>query len=566
VIAELDNEDGSQKRTVTITKRTVELFSCQHPEILLEGGVGGGKTFTGGVFIDALCTLYPGIRVLLVRQTRISLNNSVLDTLEGEVWGHGHPVITPTRDRGSRPAYVYPEAETIVDGIRYKGSSRIDLGGMDNPDRIMSTQYDVIWAVEATELLQSAWEKMSTRVRRFYVQRWGKPFSLMIADCNPGPKRHWLNLRAEKVMLLDEGVRKVLGLKAWESRKVKQMQRIRMTIKDNPKFWDAEAEEWTHQGAGYMMRLGGLSGADFERLVNSLWVDTSGMVYPEFDPDTHVVAGRLVASTDTEDHKDDYRKWWLVPNKVPVGDGMEFEPDFTERAVAWFGISTDYGYKPDPTVIKLWAVDEKGHSFRVKVWYKTRTPFDEWAKLIAELQRTYDVRAIVSEGPQERVDTLNRLLGNKLSDKGQPIATMAKKGAGSIKAGIDRMRWALKTDEDTGEPRQRYLAGALQHEPDEHLEALFWPTDDVQEFDRYAYAEAKEDKPNKDEPIDMHNHGMDADRYWASYTWSNTHSAPNRPTADHLRDPLWIEADRNADRLISLKAAGFDTGRKFRLK
>jgi hypothetical protein len=27
----------------------------------------------------------------------------------------------------------------------------------------------------------------------------------------------------------------------------------------------------------------------------------------------------------------------------------------------------------------------------------------------------------------------------------------------------------------------------------------------------------------------MHNHGMDADRYWASYTWSNTHSAPKPP-------------------------------------
>lgn len=567
MIEEASADEAVEERSVTITKRTVELFSATHPELLVEGGVGGGKTFTGGFFIDSLCKLFPGIRILLVRQTRISLNNSVLDTMEEEIWGPGHPVLTPMRDRAGRQRYYYPEAETIVDGKRYRGRSRIDLGGLDHPDRIMSTQYDVIWGVEATEFLPGAWQRLSTRVRRFYVTRWGRPFSLMIADCNPGPKRHWLNLRAERQMILDDGVRKVLGLKSHQDRKLKQMQRIRVNIRDNPKFWDAQKGEWTMQGALYMQRLAGLSPLEQKRLIDGLWVDVAGQVYPEFDLEKHVVMGQLMANTDIPGKQDDYRKWWLVPDVMEAQPGgPEFAPDFEERPVAWFGISTDYGYKPDPTVIKLWAVDEKGHSFRVKVWYETRKDFHEWAKLIVELQKTYDVRAIVSEGPQERVDVLNRMLSNKLNVQGEPIAMMTKKGAGSVKAGIDRMRWMLADDDDTGEPRIRYFGEALQNERDQHLDALSWPTDDIQEFDRYAYPETKEDKPNKDEPIDMHNHGMDADRYWAGYVWGNSHSAIERPKEDHSRDPLWVEINHEEDMRASLEAAGFSTGRKFRLR
>lgn len=516
-------------RALTVTARTVELFRSTHPEILLEGGVGGGKTYSGGALIDALCTAYPGIRVLLVRQTRISLNNSVLDTLETEIWGEGHPVLTPERARSSRQHYEYPEAETVVDAVTYRGRSRIDLGGLDNPDRIMSTQYDVIWAVEATEMLASAWARLGTRARRFHVTRRGRPFSLMIADCNPGPSRHWLNLRADRKMNLSDEVCAVLGLEPAKARETNQMHRIKFTIRDNPKFWDAQRNRWTPQGAEYMRRLSSLPPLEKARLVDGLWVDVSGQVYPEFDESKHVVRGELVHRDKLTRHKHDHRQWWLVPEHLEPADGLALERDFKERAVAWFAISTDYGYKPDPTVIKLWAVDEKGHAFRAKVWYETRRAFADWAALIVELQETYDVRAVVSEGPQERVDTLNRMLGDKLSAQGKPIAVMAKKGAGSVRAGIDRMRWFLGDDDDTGEPRLRYLDAALQNEPDQHLVALHWPTSDLQEYDRYAYPEVKEDRPNKDEPIDMHNHGMDADRYFLTYLWSHQHAAPIAP-------------------------------------
>lgn len=511
-------------RALTVTPRTVELFGATHPEILLEGGVGGGKTFSGAVLIDQLCRVFPGIRILLVRQTRISLNNSVLDTLESEVWGQGHPVLTPERARSSRQSYDYPEAETVVDGRTYRGKSRIDLGGMDNPDRIMSTQYDVIWAVEAVELLQSAWERLSTRVRRFYVMRKGRPFSLMIADCNPGPRRHWLNLRADRKMDLSDEVCAVLGLDPVEARSLPQMQRVRVTIRDNPKFYDAQRGTWTEEGAEYMRRLGGLSPLEKARLVDGLWVDVSGQVYTDFKHDQHIVEGDLVDRSKVG-KREHHLKWWLKPTH----DEGQPEP-FTLRPVAYFVISTDYGFNPDPGVIQLWAVDEQDHAFRVKVWYETRRTFDDWAKLIVELQGQYDVRSIVTEGGEHTAKTLNDLLGSKLNSKGQPIAIAAAKGPGSIKSGIDKVRWALKPDETTGEPKVRFLAGALQNEPDRHLEAMFWPTSDVQEFDRYAYPEAKEDKPNKDVPIDMHNHGMDALRYFVSYTWGTRHSAPEEPT------------------------------------
>ena len=102
---------------------------------------------------------------------RISLNNSVLETLETEVLGQGHPACTPIRARNSRASYFWPESKRVVTDAygtyTYEGKSQIDLGGMDNPDRFMSTQYDVIAFVEATEGFRAAWGKLSTRNRRY---------------------------------------------------------------------------------------------------------------------------------------------------------------------------------------------------------------------------------------------------------------------------------------------------------------------------------------------------------------------------------------------------------------
>jgi len=61
------------------------LFTCQDPEVLIEGPAGTGKTLSVLEYVNYLCEEYAGIRVLIFRATRASMNESVLVTFEDEV-------------------------------------------------------------------------------------------------------------------------------------------------------------------------------------------------------------------------------------------------------------------------------------------------------------------------------------------------------------------------------------------------------------------------------------------------------------------------------------------------
>jgi phage terminase large subunit len=535
-------------KTIKLSASGAKLLGSTQTQVLWEGGVGTGKTFQLCIFLRLLCELYPGIRILLVRQTRISLNNSVLETLEEEVLGTGHPACTPLRARNSRPSYTWPESKRVVedvDGLRtYEGRSRIDLGGMDSPERFMSTQYDVIAFVEATEGFRKAWGQLSTRTRRYHVRRFGRPWSMQIADCNPAGGRHWLNLLANEPLVLSPDVMAKMGVTADDLVGVTAMHRIRTKIRDNPKFWDDEEETWTDQGAEYMAILARLPPDEQARLIDGLWVDRSGQVYPTFDHDKHVVNGRLTR------RKEGHHKWWLVPiGKAMFGTEKLLPLDFEERPVAYFVIGADWGFLPDPGVVRLYAIDDGARAFMVKEWYRTEKALQWWAELIVKLQNDYDVRAIVTDGPKERSVTLNQMLGGKLNDRGHPIAQVAKKGPGSILAGVEMVRFALE-DDSSGEPRLRYFAGALQHEPDEYLLKHHAPTDGVKEFDGYVYHERREDDgPNKTLPRDKDNHGMDVDRYVMSYLFSNKHLAVPEPKK--AVTPLMIDIASDLEELAA---------------
>ena len=539
----------SDAATIKLSANAARLLGTDQPQVLWEGGVGTGKTFTLCVALRLFCEIFPGIRILLLRQTRISLNNSVLETLETEVLGQGHPACTPLRARNSRASYFWPESKRVVTDAfgtyTYEGKSQIDLGGMDNPDRFMSTQYDVIAFVEATEGFRGAWGKLSTRNRRYHVTRFGRPWSLQIADCNPAGARHWLNLLAEEDLVLDDDVREQLGLTKEQMVGRKAMHRIRTKIQDNPKFWDAEAGTYTDQGAEYMALLARLSPEEQSRLIDSKWVSRTGQVYPSYDHDRHVVNGRL------EHRKREWHKWWLVPVGKPMfGTENNFDLDFEERPVSHFVASVDWGFSPDPGVFQIHAMDEAGRAFMVKEWFKTERDLEWWANIIIEQQGLMDIRAIVCDGPPEKVATLNRMLGGKLNDRGKPIAMLANKGPGSIHAGIEMVRYALG-DDSAGEPRQRFLANALQHDPDANLLKAHAPTSTVGEMDGYVYHERREDSngPNKPLPVDKDNHGMDALRYLDSYLFSNRHGA--RSPADTIKNPGTVGAILNKEKQVN---------------
>ncbi len=106
-----------------------ELFYTHEREVLLAGPAGTGKTRAALEKMFLCMQKYSSMRCLLARKTRVSLTQSALVTLEEKVWPAGHS-ISRGATRGRRTGYVLENGSELV------------LGGLDNADRVMSSEYD----------------------------------------------------------------------------------------------------------------------------------------------------------------------------------------------------------------------------------------------------------------------------------------------------------------------------------------------------------------------------------------------------------------------------------------
>ena len=217
------------------------LFSCRSPEVLLVGPAGTGKTRAVLEYINWLCEQYDGIRVLICRQTRVSLTESVLVTWETKVLYRGHPALRGSdANRANRHSYRYPNRSEVI------------VGGLDNPDRIMSTEYDVVYVAEATETTEEAVEKLASRLRNNVL-----PWQQLVCDCNPAHPGHWLKKRADRGAMVT----------------------LRSRHEDNPSLTPE-----------YLTRLSALTGHRRARLYEGRWVAAEGSVFgTEFDPARNVI-------------------------------------------------------------------------------------------------------------------------------------------------------------------------------------------------------------------------------------------------------------------------------------
>lgn len=218
-------------------------------ELLVCGPAGTGKTFAILVLLHLLAADFPDLRILFVRKTRASLSDSVLVTYEQEVLPlDGMEHIAFGQSRRHRSSYLYPNGSEIV------------LAGMDDPTRVGSTAWDLVYPNEATQLSEDDWETIGSRLNRP-----GRPSYLgfLIADTNPGDPSHWLKKRC------DDG-RTVLWDTAHEA---------------NPALHDGR--DWTPAGRLYLDRLGRLRGTRRKRLKEGLWAAGEGQWFETFG-DGHV--------------------------------------------------------------------------------------------------------------------------------------------------------------------------------------------------------------------------------------------------------------------------------------
>lgn len=426
-----------------------QLHMSIEPIVLLTGGAGTGKTRGILEHIHTKCVTYPGCRVLIVRATRTSLTESVLPCLEEEVLGYDHYAFTVSNaNRENRHSYVYPNGSEIV------------LGGLDKPERLYSTQWDIVYICEATECTEDAFDKFARamRARHIPMNKWGEPmlpgdppsdrkidpisgqpawWRQRVMDCNPSGPSHWLYQRRRKK-----------GDIHW----------IESRHEDNPTV-----------DLGFLRSLSQLTGANRARLYESKWVASDGVVYPEFNASIHVV------------------------------------PRPKDGVIRETFASVDWGFTA-PGSILVWGVDNDHRMFCLREIYFSRQTIDWWIARAKDVVREFGVTQFVCD-PAEPAYILD-------FNKAGLYATEA---TNDISPGINAVRRRLRV-EDNGragiyfcDDMQRPVPVVqdgrtvwLRH--DAVLAAKKHPTGLLDEFDMYVEAPPKDGRNAKEEPTKEHDH------------------------------------------------------------
>jgi phage terminase large subunit len=145
---------------------------------------------------------------------------------------------------------------------RYPNGSVIAVAGLDDAEKVKSSDYDMVYVQEATELVEDDWSMLIRGLRNGVM-----PYQQIMADCNPGPPDHWLKQRCDSGACL----------------------LIESRHEDNPSLWNEALGTWTIEGTAYIAGLDSLRGYLYKRLRLGLWVAAEGMFFTEWNPSQHVV-------------------------------------------------------------------------------------------------------------------------------------------------------------------------------------------------------------------------------------------------------------------------------------
>lgn len=433
----------SQQQEVAPTFRgaALELQSIagNHFEVIIAGAAETGKTFAACYLIDQVLRNNPNVQAVLARKIRATIVPTVLRTYLRIIAGRSDVV-----------SYGGKEPEWFD----YTNGSRLWITGLDKPGNALSSERDIIYVNQAEELSLGDWETLTTRA----TGRAGNlPWSLMLGDCNPAGKNHWIISR-------------------------KSIHLLRSKHQDNPSLFNEDGTP-TAQGEKSLAILSNLSEPRRSRLFLGLWSSASGVVYETFDAVKHVI------------------------------------PRF-DIPILWPRIRViDFGYR-DPFVC-LWIainpVTRRMYGYREI--YHTGRLVEDHAKQIAALEGwewdTPNARKVWKIPFSERENIVATICDHDAEDR----ATLERYGIPSlpafkpIKIGIEAVQSRLKPHPNDGIPMLQYFDDMLVEVDVISLDQSHYPTSTLDEFEGYVWLEPKENKNIKELPVDKFNHGMDVSRY-----------------------------------------------------
>jgi len=445
-----------------------EVMECRDEEVLISGPAGTGKSRACLEKLYLACMLTPKTKCLILRKTLTSLSSSALETWRKYVVKEAMEVGEVVYYGGS------PEEPPQY---RFRNGSTVVIGGLDKAVRIMSTEYDIVYVQEATEITVDDLEFVKTRLRN-----WNISYQQLVMDCNPAGINHWLKLRCT------EGLCTLI-----ESRH-----------EDNPRLFDLLDDgtyEVTERGAKYIGILDALTGVRYKRLRLGLWVSAEGVVYEEFDP-----AYKVLPWT------------WMEADE----DGNEVEMEFSipeDWPRYW---SIDFGFAV-PFVLSCYAEStEDGALYLYRQIYMTNRTVAEHAKTIMDI-----VTPEIEISWYDHINRVERSRTERNWIEPEPTAIICdwdaegrrtfenETGLGTVAAqkwvweGINAHKQRINDD-------KFFVMADCLVEKDPYLVEHVLPTCTVDEYPAYAW-KVSTDGRIKDEPVKQDDHGMDTDRYMTMY-------------------------------------------------
>jgi len=444
-----------------------EVLEARGEEVLISGPAGTGKSRACLEKLYLACLLTPNTKALILRKTLASLGSTALDTWRKYV-------VKEALETGE--VVYYGGSSEEPPQYRFKNGSRVVIGGLDKPTRIMSSEYDIVYVQEATEITVEDLEFIKTRLRN-----WVMTFQQLIMDCNPAGDKHWLKLRC------NEGLCTLI-----ESRH-----------EDNPRLFELLPDgtyQVTNQGAKYINILDNLTGVRHKRLRLGLWVSAEGIVYEEFDPAYHVLQWDFDAEGNRLPLPADWTRYWVI----------------------------DFGMT-HPFVLKCYAEDpEDGCLYMYREIYHTnRTVFEhaqtildivcpeveiKWLDHINRVERVRVERQWIEPKPTAIICDWDAE-GRRTFEKATGLGT--QNAIKNVYEGINLHKERLKRDKGTGLARFYLMADALV-ERDQYLVDNLLPTCTQDEYPAYVW-KVSADGRIQDEPVKRDDHGADTDRYMTCF-------------------------------------------------
>jgi hypothetical protein len=440
-----------QEHIFTARGAALQMMNSRAPRVLLAGAAGTGKSRAILEKCHAMSLLTRGVKGLFLRKTARSLATSALKTWERDV--------IPEAMRDTSVTFYGGSAREPAQ-YRYSNGSSIAIGGLDDPMKVMSTDYDWVYIQEATEATLDDWQMVDTRLRNGVLS-----FQQLLADCNPDHPQHWLLNEAA------EG----------------KVEHLVSLHEDNPRYFNDDGT-MTEEGVAYMARLDALSGVRYLRLRKGIWAAAEGVIYELFDAGLHVIDPFEVPTS--------WERIWSVDfgyTNPFVWQDWAIDEDgraYLVREIYQTGRLVEDHARHIRNLCGLGEIDTRTGN---------RTPYvgpprKPWERVMPS--------AIVCDHDAEDRATLERHL-----DMGTVPAEKA------VESGIEATESRFKLAGD-GRPRMFFFRDALV-ERDATLVDKRLPTCTVEEIPGYIWApEPPSADRKKRQPVKRNDHGCDAKRYF----------------------------------------------------